>query len=172
MAWTKIPQEHHPLFAAAVPDDSRVETLRMFGGVAALVNGHMFGGLWAETAVVRLAEAEREEVLAMAGASVFDPMGNGRTMRDMVVLPAGVFRDNASLRAWLDKALAYTATLPPKPKKQPKAGRGDAPAAKPPSAKKAPAKKAPAKKKAPASDPAPKRPAAKKAPSAKKARKR
>ena len=32
MAWTKIPKEHHPIFFDAVPDDPRVETIKMFGG--------------------------------------------------------------------------------------------------------------------------------------------
>src|SRR5262249_50753932 len=39
MAWVKIPREHHPIFYAALPKDKRVETMLMFGGVAARVNG-------------------------------------------------------------------------------------------------------------------------------------
>lgn len=42
MAWIKVPPEHHPVFRAALPRDPRVETLQMFGGVAAKVNGHFF----------------------------------------------------------------------------------------------------------------------------------
>ena len=94
MAWTKIPKEHHPLFEAALPADARVETLHMFGGVAALVSGHMFGGLWENSAVVRLAEGDLQAVLTMPGGSVFDPMGKGRIMKDMAVLPEPVFREN------------------------------------------------------------------------------
>jgi hypothetical protein len=32
MAWVKVPPENHPLFHEALPDDRRVETLKMFGG--------------------------------------------------------------------------------------------------------------------------------------------
>src|SRR5262249_47543870 len=42
MAWVKVPPENHPIFHAALPKDPRVETLKMFGGVAAKVNGHLF----------------------------------------------------------------------------------------------------------------------------------
>jgi TfoX/Sxy family transcriptional regulator of competence genes len=156
MAWVKIPAEHHPLFTAAVPDDGRVETLRMFGGVAALVNGHMFGGLWADSAVVRVDEPDQREALALGGTP-FDPMGKGRVMKDMVVLPRATFADAEALRGWLTRALAYTATLPPKPKKAPKPRKAPDPRneAAPPEKKAAPKKaaakktkkKAPAKKK-------------------------
>jgi hypothetical protein len=37
----KIPQENHPLFHACLPRDPRVSTVKMFGGVAAKVNGQM-----------------------------------------------------------------------------------------------------------------------------------
>jgi AraC-like DNA-binding protein len=35
MAWVKVPPENHPMFYAALPKDVRVETQKMFGGVAA-----------------------------------------------------------------------------------------------------------------------------------------
>jgi hypothetical protein len=41
MAWIKVPAENHPLFLSALPQDPRVETMKMFGGVAAKVNGHI-----------------------------------------------------------------------------------------------------------------------------------
>ena len=42
------PPEHHPLFVAALPKDPRVETMKMFGGLAAKVNGHIFAGLFGQ----------------------------------------------------------------------------------------------------------------------------
>ena len=47
MAWVKVPPENHPIFHAALPKDPRVSTLNMFGGVAAMVNGNIFAGLFA-----------------------------------------------------------------------------------------------------------------------------
>ena len=34
MAWTKIPKEHHELIYAALPDDARASTMKMFGARA------------------------------------------------------------------------------------------------------------------------------------------
>ncbi|MBI2894667.1 MAG: TfoX/Sxy family protein [Deltaproteobacteria bacterium] len=121
MAWTKIPAENHPLFLDALPKDRRVSTVRMFGGLAGLVNGNMFGGLFARSAVVRLSQEDQKLALALDGAEPFDPMGNGRVMRDTILLPEAVMGDRDELRSWLGRALDFTATLPRKVKAAPKA---------------------------------------------------
>src|SRR3954467_1198984 len=119
MAWVKVPVEHHPLFRAALPADPRVRVIQMFGGLAALINGHIFGGLFARSIIVRLAPADHQAAMTLDGAELFDPMGNGRAMTDTVLLPADVMDDPAELRGWLDRALAFTAARPPKPPKKP-----------------------------------------------------
>ena len=116
MPWVKVPKENHPLFHASLPRDPRVSTLNMFGGVAALVNGQMFAGLFGLGAIVKLSPDDQRRALAIDGASMFDPMGNGRIMRDTVFLPETVLEEPAELRDWIRKALAYTATLPAKVK--------------------------------------------------------
>ena len=75
MAWIKVPSEHHPLFRAALPKDPRVETLQMFGGIAAKVNGNLFAGLFGRSTMVLLSDADRTAALALDGAEPFDPMG-------------------------------------------------------------------------------------------------
>jgi TfoX/Sxy family transcriptional regulator of competence genes len=132
MAWVKVPPENHPLFHAALPKDPRVETMKMFGGVAAKVNGHVFAGLFGRSTMLLLPESERAEALALDGAAPFDPMGDGRARSDKVMLPESMMRDPAGLRGWIARAFKAAAKLPPK-------------AAKP--AKKMPAKKKPAGKK-------------------------
>ncbi|MBP6838632.1 MAG: TfoX/Sxy family protein [Kofleriaceae bacterium] len=117
MAWIKIPAEHHALLRAALPRDPRVTTVNMFGALAAMVNGHMFGGLFARSAFVRLGPADQAEALALDGAGPFDPMGTGRAMASSVQLPDDVMDDPEALRDWMRRALAFTATLPPKVKK-------------------------------------------------------
>src|SRR5690348_5037512 len=114
MAWVKIPKENHPLFRASLPRDPRISTVNMFGGVAAKVNGQMFAGLFARGAVVKLSMSDQEVALALDGASMFDPMVNGRVMRDTVFLPKPVMDEQHELRGWLRKALDYTASLPAK----------------------------------------------------------
>src|SRR5687767_10520020 len=110
MAWVKIPKEHHPLFLAAVPNDPVVSTMNMFGGIAATVNGHMAGGLFARSMIVKLSPAHLQEALALEGASIFDPMGNGRVMKDTAMLPEDVMERPAEMRRWLQRAVDYTRT--------------------------------------------------------------
>jgi TfoX/Sxy family transcriptional regulator of competence genes len=117
MAWVKIPKENHPLFHACLPRDRRVSTVNMFGGVAAKVNGQMFAGLFGRGAIVKLSPPDQRAALALDGAAMFDPMGNGRIMHDTVLLPESVMDESDELRKWLRKALDYTSTLPAKTKR-------------------------------------------------------
>ena len=155
MAWVKIPADNHPVFHAAVPKDRRASTLKMFGGLAGLVNGNMFGGLFGRSVVVKLSAEDQQHALALDGAVPFDPMGNGRIMKDMIFLPETVLDDSAELRDWLRRAFDYTATLPPKVKKAKPPKRASA------SPSPAPSKPSPAKAKktkpSPAKQHAPKR---------------
>jgi len=114
MAWVSVPSEHHPLFHAALPVDPRVETLKMFGGVAAKVNGHIFAGLFGRSVMVLLAEPDRAAALALDGAGLFDPMGNGQVRSDKVMLPESVMGDAVKLRHWLARAFEATSVLPKK----------------------------------------------------------
>jgi TfoX/Sxy family transcriptional regulator of competence genes len=130
MAWVKIPKENHPTFHACLPRDPRITTIKMFGGVAAKVDGQMFAGLFGRGAIVKMSPADQKIALALDGAELFDPMGNGRVMHHTVLLPESVMDEPEELRKWFRKALEHTVTLPPK--------------------KKAAMKKAPAMKKKPA----------------------
>jgi len=130
MAWVKVPPEHHPLFIAALPDDPRIETMHMFGGIAAKVHGNIFAGLFGLSTMVYLEEPERTQALALKGAAPFDPMGNGRVRSDKVMLPEPMMRQPKELKKWLARAFDAVVDLPPKGEKT----------------KKAPAKRAAAKK--------------------------
>src|SRR6266567_1196795 len=72
VAWVKVPPENHPRFRAALPHDPRVETLAMFGGVAAKVNGHVFAGLFGRSTMVWLNDSDRKAALARWIAKAFD----------------------------------------------------------------------------------------------------
>jgi TfoX/Sxy family transcriptional regulator of competence genes len=114
MAWTKIPPENHPLFRAALPRDRRIETLQMFGGVAAKVNGNLFGGTFGRSVMLLLSPADREEALRLDGAAPFDPMGNGARRSDKVQMPETIMDEPAELREWVKRSFDYAATLPKK----------------------------------------------------------
>jgi TfoX/Sxy family transcriptional regulator of competence genes len=134
MPWVKIPKENHEVLRAALPRDPRVTTLMMFGGLCGMVNGNMFGGTFGRSAIARLGPADLAEAMKLDGATLFDPMGRGTVMRDMVFFPETIMDEPEELRGWLKKALKYSATLPVKKKKPAKANAK-------------PAKKASAKKK-------------------------
>jgi hypothetical protein len=127
MAWVKVPPENHPLFVAALPKDPRVETMKMFGGVAAKANGHLFAGLFGRSTMVLLSEADRAKALALDGASLFDPMGNGAARSDKVMLPESMMTDAAALRGWIARAFKEALSLPAKePAKKKPAAKGAA----------------------------------------------
>jgi len=123
MAWTKIPPENHPLFRAALPPDRRIQTLQMFGGVAAKVNGNLFGGTFGRSVMLLLSEPDRVKALELDGAAPFDPMGNGAARSDKVQMPEWLMDEPAELRAWVRRAFEYAATLPKKVKKSQPAAR-------------------------------------------------
>ena len=126
MAWVKVPAEHHPIFRAALPKDPRVETLAMFGGLAAKVNGHIFAGLFGRSVMLALPEPARAAALALPGAGPFDPMGDGRARSTKVMLPERMMRDRAALGRWIAKAFTAAAALPPKAAKKKPAPKGKA----------------------------------------------
>ncbi len=113
MAWIKVPKDHHPIFLGALPNDPRIETKPMFGGIAARVNGNTFAGLFGLSVMIWLPEDQRAEALALEGAAPFDPMGDGRRS-DKVMLPAAMLDEPAELRRWIKRAFEETAKLPPK----------------------------------------------------------
>ena len=120
MAWIKVPAENHPVFHAALPKDPRVETLKMFGGVAAKVNGHIFAGLFGRSTMVWLPEPDRAAALALEGAAMFDPMGDGRARSDKVMLPESMMKNPAELRRWIARAFKGAAAAPAKAAKSKK----------------------------------------------------
>ncbi len=117
--WKKSSPELVETFQAAVPDGPGVERRQMFGYPCAFVNGNMFTGLHEERLIVRLPEDRRAELLAVDGASVFEPM-KGRPMRQYVVVPPMILGDAKALRAWMRRARDYAASLPAKAKKSAK----------------------------------------------------
>ena len=93
----------------------------MFGGVAAKVNGHLFAGLFGRSTMVWLPDADRAVARALDGASMFDPMGDGRARSDKVMLPERMMGDPSELRRWIERAFRAAATLPSKAAKPPSA---------------------------------------------------
>lgn len=147
--WKKSPPELVARFSSALPDDARVEPRRMFGYPCGFVHGNMFCGLFQDRALVRVGAAAADALIASGSAQAFAPMPGRGAMRDYVLIPEGDAADEAKLRVWLARGLAYAAALPPKAAAKKTAATKPAatkPAAKKPAAKKPAAKKPAAKK--------------------------
>ena len=102
--------------AAEHPEATRRLT---FGYPCLYVGGNMVSGLFGPHWHVKLDKAETAELMGMDGAGPFEPMP-GRPMTGFTLLPESVVADDAQVRRWVDRAIAYGATLPvktPKPKK-------------------------------------------------------
>jgi hypothetical protein len=85
----------------------------MFGGLAFLIGGNMSvaasgqGGL-----MVRVEPAETEALLEEPGAEEFEM--RGRAMAGWLRVQGPVLDDDETLRAWVDRGVAYARSLPPK----------------------------------------------------------
>jgi TfoX/Sxy family transcriptional regulator of competence genes len=84
----------------------------MFGNVAAFVNGNMFMGLFGADIGLRLAETDRDALLAVEGLGPFGPPD--RPMKEYVAMPASRQDDQQVTAAWIRRALENTAAMPPK----------------------------------------------------------
>jgi len=112
MEMPKPTDEDKDRFRALVPDGPGVEVKPMFGNLGAFVNGNMFMGLFGAQVGVKLADADRDTLVAEGGG----PFGPAeRPMGGYVTLPPAWGPDEAE--PWAAKALALAGALPAKVKK-------------------------------------------------------
>ena len=112
-AFEKSPPELVARFEAVTADLDGVERRRMFGYPALFVGGNLVTGLHQAAWMVRLPDGELSELLSRPGSRPFEPMA-GRPMKGYAVLPVDLVADDAELRRWLGRAIAFGRTLPPK----------------------------------------------------------
>ncbi|HEY2054409.1 MAG TPA: TfoX/Sxy family protein [Solirubrobacterales bacterium] len=93
--------------------DGEVIEKRMFGGLGFMLDGNLVvaasrrGGL-----LVRTDPADAEEVESRPGVELME--SGGRRMPGWVIVDATALTGEGDLDAWVDRALAFVATLPPK----------------------------------------------------------
>lgn len=85
---------------------------KMFGGLAMLLNGNMAVGVHGDDLIVRTDPDQQERLLAEPGARVFDM--TGRPMKGWLLVDPNGFGEDADLRRWVDRGVAYARSLPPK----------------------------------------------------------
>ena len=111
----KPPAELVDRFNAAMARSAAPDVTRrpMFGNPCAWINGNMATGMFGSQWWVRVSEPDRETLLAQPGAHQFEVMP-GKAMGRYVTMPDDLVADDTALDAWLEKALDFTRTLPPK----------------------------------------------------------
>src|SRR5262249_21269787 len=90
-------------------DRRDVREVRMFGGLCFMVGGHMCCGVANDDLVLRLGP-DAERALAEPGARPMD--FTGRPLTGMVFV-AGPACAGTQLRRWVQRAVAFAASLPP-----------------------------------------------------------
>jgi TfoX/Sxy family transcriptional regulator of competence genes len=113
MQMPKHTDEDKARFRGLVPDAPGVEVKPMFGSLGAFVNGNMFAGLFGTDIGVKLDPEGLAELGAIEGSGPFGPAQ--RPMGGYLSLPASLPEEQAM--AWVERARAHIATLPPKERK-------------------------------------------------------
>ncbi|MDQ4502549.1 TfoX/Sxy family protein [Sinomonas sp. ASV322] len=99
-------QRFRDLIAPLAEESPAVEVKPMFGQLGAFVNGNMFAGLFGSSVGVKLDEAGVQELAAIGG----EPFGpEERPMPGYITIP-----DDQNADAWIDRAVTYVGTFPPK----------------------------------------------------------
>jgi hypothetical protein len=117
--FSKSPLELIERFDAVTAKIADAERRQMFGYPALFVGGYHVTGLHQTTWIVRLAETDRAELLAVPGSRPFEPMP-GRAMGGYVVLAPSIVADDAAVRRWVERAIEYGRSLPAKARMTPR----------------------------------------------------
>ena len=113
MHWERSSPELTARFQAFTATIDDLTQRKMFGETAGFVNGNMVTGLHNGNWFVRLPEEQQAELRVLPGSGAFEPMA-GRPMRGYVVLPPDIVADDAALRPWIERAVAFGRSLPAK----------------------------------------------------------
>jgi TfoX/Sxy family transcriptional regulator of competence genes len=85
---------------------------QMFGGLAFLVDGNMCVGVIGEELIARVGLDATGTALERPGTRLFD--FSGRPMKGWITVASDGLEDDDALAAWIDDALRFVHTLPPK----------------------------------------------------------
>jgi hypothetical protein len=85
---------------------------KLFGGVGFLLDGNMCVGVWKHWIIARIGHNAYDEALKKPGVKEFDI--TGRAMVGWVMIDPSGARGDLELNAWIDQAIDFVRTLPPK----------------------------------------------------------
>lgn len=85
---------------------------KMFGGIAFMYDGNMVCGVTETDLMLRLGDEGAAEALSETWARPMD--FTGRVIKSMIYVAPEGFEDDEELRAWINRAIKFAKTLPPK----------------------------------------------------------
>jgi TfoX/Sxy family transcriptional regulator of competence genes len=92
-----------------------IREVKMFGGIGFMLNGNLLAGASKRGLLVRIGKDRQGDALARSGAR---PMVmRGRTMEGYVYVDPPALDDGA-VQTWMELAVGFVQTLPPKPKQR------------------------------------------------------
>lgn len=96
----------------AIAGAKGVEEKKMFGGLAYLLDGRMFGGVLGDDLIVRVGPDQYREALARPHVRPMDM--TGRPLKGFVFVGPEGCRAGRDLEKWVRTGIDYAATLPRK----------------------------------------------------------
>ena len=102
----------------ALAGTGALREVKMFGGLCFMLNGNMVAGTSKRGLLVRVGKDQQSDALARPGAKPMEM--TGRPMEGYIFVDPPP-REDRLLQEWLDLAVAFVKTLPPKlPKSKPR----------------------------------------------------
>ncbi len=93
-------------------DQPGVTERKMFGGLGFMINGNMACGPNGDVLIVRVGPAAYEDALAESEAT--EMKFTGRPMNGFVEIDGAELASDATLAKWVERGVAFAASLPPK----------------------------------------------------------
>ena len=84
----------------------------MFGGLVFMVKGHMCCGISGDELFLRIGPAQAQRAVGDGCARLFD--FTGKPMKSMVLVDPTNVRGDDELAVWVQKAVAFACSQPPK----------------------------------------------------------
>src|SRR3954468_20151294 len=109
----KSPPELVARFDVVARDFPQAQRRPTFGYPCLYVGGNMISGMFGSRWAGKPGPEERHALEAMPDADPFEPMP-GRPMTGFTLLPQSVVDDDDEIHRWVQRAVDYGATLPPK----------------------------------------------------------
>lgn len=91
-----------------------VQERKMFGGLCFMVDNHMCCGIVGEELMLRVGPLQYQKALAKPHAREMD--FTGRAMKGMVYVEPDGFENDIGLLSWINLAIRFVTSLPPKVK--------------------------------------------------------